>query len=540
MLEAIDNDLNTLSRVLAVAPGGIGKTTIFAALAARFQGRGIKTLVLENRDRLTRQTAERLRAETGLECDIEMGDEYASPYSPLVVASVQTLGRTNRLTAFGENHFGLVIADEAHFALAPQWLRILNYFHYGASSLADGWIKPEDGFYTPKAKIAGFTASPDLGDRRNLGDIFQKLSVNYSYLDAIEDGWLVSIKELNIPVKIDTRNFRVKRTAEGAAFNEKDQSAVLIPIIKELAQQIVDHGSDKKGICFVPSVECARLMAEALNQMGIKAIFVSGECIDKGPKTDAFAAAAPGTWLINCALYVYGVDFYDVDCIAPFGAVLSKVKYIQEIYRGTRVLPGIVSDEMSADERRLAIAASAKPYLTVLSPFFISDRIQIMEVYDLFGLKRDPSKAVKTSKDFTDTKKIRDAIAALEKAADKHRNRQPRTINPIAYALSVGDNAIAHYQPQTSADAAPASKEELDILLYNGLDTSIVKNSGQAQLLIAKLVERKRQGLASPKVMGQLILHLGWPEEKASLMKAGQAGMLVGRRIAYKAPVLTG
>jgi len=105
-----------------------------------------------------------------------------------------------------------------------------------------------------------------------------------------------------------------------------------------------------------------RLMAESLNGMGVKAMFVSGECIDKNEKTDAFAVCGKGTVLVNCCLYTYGVDFPDVDCVAPFGAMISKVKYIQSIYRGTRVLPGVVRDGMTAEERVATIAASAKPY----------------------------------------------------------------------------------------------------------------------------------------------------------------------------------
>ena len=51
-------------------------------------------------------------------------------------------------------------------------------------------------------------------------------------------------------------------------------------------------------------------------------------------------------------------------------------------------------------------------------------------------------------------------IAALEKAADKHQHRQARTIDPVKFSLSLGAEKIAAYVPQTSADAAPATREE--------------------------------------------------------------------------------
>lgn len=531
-LDKIKEDFATRSRLLIVAPGGIGKTTIFAALAAQmWNEHGLRTLVLENRDRLTEQTADRLRKETGLEVDVEKGKDRASPFAPIVVGCVQSISKASRLTGFTDTHFGLIVIDECHLCLNPSWLRVIHYFHYGAESLAEDWKKPADGAYQVKALLAGFTASPDLGNSKNLGDLFQgpKPCINYSYLEAIEEGWLVGIQETNIPVKIDTRKFRRRQTEEGAAFNIEDQNAAIIPIIQELAKQILEYGADRKGICFVPSVEIARLMHEAVSAMGIRSWFASGECIDKNEKTDEFAACKKG-WIFNACLYNYGVDFPDCNCVAIFGPMISKVKYIQSIYRGTRVLPGILKDGMTVEERLAAIAASDKPYLPVLSPYFMSDKINICAVYDMFGVP-PPDKKVKPPKDYTEPAKIRDYIAALEKAADKHSNRQPRTIDPVAFSLSVGNDRIKCYTPETSADMGPPTKEELDVILAANLDSSAIKNSGQAQLVINTLRERERLGRASPNQVRQLML-AGFSEEKASLMSKKQAGAIMAKRAA--------
>lgn len=530
-LETIKVDLTKWSRLLVVAPGGVGKTGVMGQLAKYlWKTKGIRTLVLENRDRLTEQTAKRIRDETGLEVDVEKGSQRASPYAPVVVACVQSISKIARLTAFASGHFGLVIPDECHLALSDSWLRVIRYHHYGAESLSPEWKQPEDGKYSPRCSVVGFTASPDLGDKRNLGELFQHQSVNYSYMDAIDEGWLVGIKEINVPVKIDTRHFRKKHTSEGDAFNVADQNAALLPIIKELAEQIVRFAPTKKGICFVPSVEVARQMSDALNGIGIPSTFVSGECLDKGPKTDAFHASKSG-WLVNCCLYNYGVDFPDVTAIAIFGAMISKVKYLQSVFRGTRVLPGLIHDGMTAEERRAAIASSGKQYLTLLSPFFISDKIQICEPFDLFGIRPEGKKKVPPLRDFTDPAKIRDYIKAMEKAASKHANRQPRTINPVVFALSLGDSALAHYVPETAADAAPPSDAELDYLLAAGISTVDIKNSGEAQQHISRLKERDRLGLATPLQL-TFLRRLGIPDETATLMRKTQAGAIIGQNTA--------
>ncbi len=337
----------------------------------------------------------------------------------------------------------------------------------------------------------------------------------------------MGLKEINLPVTIDTRKFRRKQTTEGADFNHADQAAAIAPIIRELAQQIVLHAHDKKTIAFLPSVDTARMMAETLCAMGLKAIFASGECLDKTEKTDFYNAAGPGTVLCNCALVAYGVDFVDTDCIAIFSAVLSKANYIQKLYRSTRVLPGLVRDDMSAEERRAAIAGSRKPFSVVLSPFFVSDRIDICAPYDLFGIPPESRKKMPKDGDFTKTERIRDGITALEKAADKHRNKQARTINPVSFALAVGDNALAHYVPETSADAAKPSREILDLLLAHDIDTTAIKSSGEAQRQLDRLRERQRLGLASPKQL-RLLLQFAIPQDRAVMMSAKQAGAIIG------------
>lgn len=528
----IEQDEATARRLLVVAPGGIGKGSLLSYLAWKKRQQGIRSLITINRDKLVHQTAERVRAVTGLEVDIEMNKHRASPFADVVVACTQTIGRHSRLSGFAPNHFGLVMPDECHVnTLSPQASRVLNYFHFGAESLAEGWSAPS--IYTPLSTVIGFTATPDLGSRRNLGTFFQKQSVNYSYLSAIEDGWLVGIKEINIPVSIDTRKFRRKYTAEVAAFNDADQAIAIAPVISELAAQIVRYASDRKTIAFLPSVETARMMADAVNAAGLKGIFVSGDCLDKNDKTDAYNSAGPGTVLCNCALVTYGVDFVDTSCIAPFRAFLSSAPYCQALYRGTRVLAGLVNDSMSADERRAVIAASSKTDNLVLSPFFISDYIDICAPWDMFGIPPERRNMVKTNGDFTEPRKIRDGIEAIEKAADKHRNKQPRTINPVSFSLSL---SLPNFVPKTPAESAPASRDELDFLLAHDIDSSSVKSSGEAQRLVSRLRERERLGLATPKQLVQLRLRLGWPEERAALMKSKQAGVMIWKGIRYRPP----
>lgn len=546
-LAAIERDLTTHSRLLAVAPGGVGKTTLFAALAARHHARGIRTLVLENRDRLTRQTADRIRNETGIDVDIEMGDQHASPYAPIVVASVQTLGRENRLTGFADDHFGLIVPDEAHFSLAPQWQRVLKYFHYGAESLADGWIQPPDGTYVPKGRIVGFTATPDIGSKRSLTEFYQMIergdgqrnwSVNYSYLEAVKDGWLVGPVQKNIPVKIDLRKYKATHTPNGTDFKTSDLSAALIPIIEELAEQTATEARGKKTIAFLPSVECAQMMCDALIRRGMKAIFVSGECLDASDKTDAFAASGPGTVLCNCCLYVYGVDFPDVDCIAWYRATISRAFYIQGIYRGTRVLlpKGVLESCRTAEERRAAIARSRKTHLLVIDPLFVSDRIDLLDAYDLFSDKPKVKAAMKASGEFSAEsaeKATRDFIKSLNREAKKHARKKARTIDPLAWAVSLGDDALKSYTPEPGWESGPPTDGQLDFLRKQGMAVDGIKSKGLASKLIGKLMTRINLHLATPSQLS-LMHKLGLDEQTCATLTMKEASVLLDRTLAEK------
>lgn len=517
------------TRTLVDAPGGCGKTTVFAALALAEVSRGGRVLVLENRDRLTDQTADRIRDETGLDVEIERADDIASPTARIVVASVQTLGRVGRLTGFPDDHFTLVIPDECHHSLAPQWRRILCYFHYGADSLDEEWMMPADGSYVPKATIVGFTATPDIGDKKNLGQIFQKFSVRYSYIDAVNEGWLVPPITENIPVKIDLRKFKTGRTPNGSDFKPADLTAAMVPIIEELAKQVVERASDRKTIAFVPSIECAKLLADAIRRHGLTAIFVSGECLDVDEKTEEFVQAGPGTVLCNAALYVEGADFPDIDCVAWFRATISRAFYIQGVYRGTRVLPGILKGCDTAAERRNAIARSAKPNLLILDPLFVSDRIDLCDAYDLFTEKPEVKAKMKEEGDLSPEgaeKAERDFIAALEKAAKKESRKAARVINPLAWAVSMGDAKLLSYRPETEADRRPPTSAQIELLKRHHFAVEKITCFGLASKMIGTVLTRHTMKLAT---VGQLdFLHrLGVSGEEAAMLKQDEASRLI-------------
>ena len=83
-----------IRRPLVALPTGSGKIIIFALLA---QQRGGRTLVLAHRDELIQQAVDKLQL---VMPDLDIGlvkAEHNDTEAPCVIASVQTLARTNRL-----------------------------------------------------------------------------------------------------------------------------------------------------------------------------------------------------------------------------------------------------------------------------------------------------------------------------------------------------------------------------------------------------------------------------------------------------------
>ena len=67
--------------------------------------------------------------------------------------------RPQRLAQFPHDYFGTILIDEAHHAITDGYRRILDWFD--------------------SAHVLGVTATPDRGDMRNLGEVFDSLAYEY-------------------------------------------------------------------------------------------------------------------------------------------------------------------------------------------------------------------------------------------------------------------------------------------------------------------------------------------------------------------------
>ena len=171
-------------------PTGCGKTIVFANIAAELSKRE-RVLILAHRDELIRQAADKLHKACGEQAAIEKAEETAlGSFYNITCGSVQTLMRQSRLERFPRDYYSTIIVDEAHHALSASYKTILDYWQ--------------------GAKVLGVTATPDRGDKRNLGEVFESVAYEYSLRDAIKERYLSPIVCECVPLKIDLSKVHVK------------------------------------------------------------------------------------------------------------------------------------------------------------------------------------------------------------------------------------------------------------------------------------------------------------------------------------------
>jgi len=158
---------------LVVLPTGSGKTVIFGALTSEMVRQGHRALLVVHRDELLGQTVDKLLlVDPQLEGRIGTAGagRVRQPYAPVLVGMVQTLARRPELIQRGR--YGLVVLDEAHHAVAGQWLEVVE----------------STGAGRPGCLLVGVTATPNRLDGLGLGTVFQEVVYSRSIQEMVAKG----------------------------------------------------------------------------------------------------------------------------------------------------------------------------------------------------------------------------------------------------------------------------------------------------------------------------------------------------------------
>jgi superfamily II DNA or RNA helicase len=312
--------------LVVIATGG-GKTVIASALARAFkEARGARTLFLAHRKELLVQTQEKIRMAGG---DLTTGLVQASrnevgPHIDVTIASVQTLGGKDgrRLDqVLNAGRFDLLILDEAHHAVSPQWLRVIQSVRAT----------------NPDVRVMGMTATPGRSDGVALDLVFDTVCYERNSFDLIRDGYLVPPKGFRVNIDLDLDRVRT----EGGDYSSSQLSKLLNqPRVHEaIVHSWMQFGHNRKTIVFAVDVEHAVALASFFNDAGYAAEVVHGKTKAKD-RTAIYSRFSEGATklLVSCEVLTEGFDEPSIECVLFARPTQSQGLYIQCLDEKTEVL----------------------------------------------------------------------------------------------------------------------------------------------------------------------------------------------------------
>lgn len=457
------------TRTLLVLPTGTGKTIVFASVAADQVRAGDRVLILAHRGELLEQAADKLQRSTGLVSAVEKAESTClDSWFRVVVGSVQTLQRSARLERFPRDYFGTIIIDEAHHAITDGYRRILDYFE--------------------SAKVLGVTATPDRGDMRNLGEVFDSLAFEYKLTDAIKEGYLCKIMAQTIPLQLDITSV----TMSGGDYAVGDLGTALDPYLEQIAAEMARRCKSRKTVVFLPLIKTSQKFRDLLNTYGFRAAEVNGQSDDRRQVLADFDAGKYNV-LCNSMLLTEGWDCPSVDCVVVLRPTKVRSLYSQMVGRGTRLSPG-------------------KTDLLLLDFLWMTDKHELCRPADL--VCEDRTVARQMTEHLAETgcpEDIEEAAAqasedvvaqreeALAKQLEEQRRKKAKLVDPLQYEMSIQAEDLAGYVPAFGWEAGPPSEQQTAALEKLGILPDAVESAGKAALLLDRLNKRRDEGLTTPK-----------------------------------------
>ena len=459
-----------VKRTLLVLPTGTGKTICFAKVTEDRVRMGDRVLILAHRGELLDQARDKIAKSTGLGCSVEKAEESClDSFYRITVGSVQTLMRQSRLDRFKPDYFNTIIIDEAHHALSPSYRNVIDYFD--------------------SAKVLGVTATPDRGDMKNLGEVFDSLAYEYRITQAIKQGYLCKIKALTIPLKLDISKVGIS----AGDYKAGEVGTALDPYLDQIADQMAEHCMNRKTVVFLPLIATSQKFRDILEKRGFRAAEVNGDSEDRAEILADFEAGKYNV-LCNSMLLTEGWDCPSVDCIVVLRPTKVRGLYCQMVGRGTRLSPG-------------------KDHLLLLDFLWMTEKHELCRPASLICDSADVAEQMtkileenageEMELEETEKKASEDVVAQREEALAKElaamRTRKRKLVDPLQFEMSIQAEDLSGYVPSFGWEMAPASDKQKQALEKYGIYSDDIENAGKAAKILDRLHARRMEGLTTPK-----------------------------------------
>jgi len=491
-IEAIEESLARVDSTLLVMATGTGKSLVAAEIARIHRSRGENILILAHTRELVEQNAKTLESVLGEQCYIEQGDLKAPHYAGVVSASFQSITQDRRLNRFGRDKFQLLIGDEIHRILAPTFRKVFDFF---------------------PCKKMGMTATPDRGDEKALGQVFDEVAYVMDIVDGIDAGYLVPVDARNVNIQeVDISH--VSLSQGDLAQGELDLA--ILQGIEGIVQKVLELEPDSCGVLFFPGIISAEAACDRFNAIKPgSACFVHGGT-DPDERRTMMSEFKAGRYQYLCqvGIAVEGFDAPRVEFIGWARPTKSRWMFAQGVGRGLRVLPGIVDHlprQADAAQRRMLIRMSAKPNCRLLNFVGNAGRHSLVTPEDLLGgdyteaeLKEAKKAAVAAGEggEYDPLEALRESRARLQALVRESTSTVKATVTSFD-PFKVLDVDLGEDRVGARYGVKPPTEKQVVLLRARGVDEQTLGKLDRrsASKLLDSMRQRQEQGLASLKQM---------------------------------------
>lgn len=464
--------------------------TVAAALLARTisEGLGGRLLFIADREELIQQPLEKFAAAVGIIPAVERGGDRASLESSVVVTSVQTMSRPNRMERFARNHFTHIIDDEAH-------------------RNTDLRVKIHEYFET--AKVLGMTATP-FRKNEDLAQWYNTVAFSLGTFDLVDQGYITPPMVVTAALEIDLK--KVRQTA--GDFDQNQVASIMAPLYPQIAQKIREHAANRTILAFTPLIVSSKEFVEAMKHEGFTAMHCDGAHPDR---KGILAAFERGDFQIlsNSQVFSTGVDFIRCDCLLNLAPTRSRTEFRQRAGRIMRLLPGTIDPGgitlPTAEERKAAIAASAKPNCLILDLLWQTAKIGLAGPGSLMDLTEEDEKEVaerikkqRTPEEIMEVcaavqrdreKKLRQALEEAARQAAAAGIRAASLIDARQLVLELQDRSLMNWEAASPWEAGPATAKQRQMIEGFGVNADDMEK-GRAQKILDAVLGRQKAGKA--------------------------------------------
>ena len=505
---------------LVIMPSGSGKTPVIAKIAESCVDCSGRVLIIVRNERETIQMKNSLLGFTAIkEKDINVCSSGIGSECKVVVSNVQPESNSKQLKGLDKNFFGLIIVDDSHHVVSPSYQEILEHFK--------------------GVPVLGLTATPYRSDNKKLSSVFDSEPYEYTYEEAVSNGYLVPIQTQKVSISIDISDVA---TSSGEYDPEK-LSTILDPYLEKIATTMKTYCKNRKTVVFLPMVKTGQKMQRILIKHEFNAVEVNSKTKHKEQILSDFAAGKYDV-LCNAKLLTESWDCPSADCVIVLRPTKSRTLYCQMVGIGTRVCEGKedlllldfwgLSDQFDISApayptyRRDEKATKPTKHLVSKPHGSVEAEEALKKSSDDIVMKHESSlvKALSDSKGISDPDEDVDWIdnffteesddfddffdfdeeLSAKKSSSKKKNDH-NLVDPFRFAYIIKNTLFLNYEPTDKWETLNPTDSQLVRIRNSGICTNKINSRGLASILIACLDYRYKSNLATPRQVYTLNNH---------------------------------